>query len=407
MQISKRHKELQQSPSSIMVGHGICSLDPYDEKNPNGYLNFGTAENHIMYDLLLPELNKPLCLNKTHLPYNSLHGRQDTTEALAKFLELFLNVKPLNFENMILQTGLSAVCESLSFCMMDEGDYIMIPTPYYPGFDHDFTKRFKGQILRVPLSKDHNYAHNILAFKKAFDGCPEKKRIKAVLITHPHNPTAEIISEQFFEEISQFCLDNNLQLLSDEIYALSTFPKKNHQSLYQYAKNKGVNAHLMYGLAKDFAMAGFKVGVFYSEDEQITAAMRELSYFHPVSTPTQQLITHFFSNTKFISSYTETLSKRLSDIHQKLTRELNEFNFLPAQAGLFMLLDLSAYCPSKEAELKLFHTLLNDYKINMTPGSELGLTDYGFFRVCFAHENNAINEFISRLKRFQQTCGSN
>ena len=398
MTISNRAKKLKTTPSAIMQGHMTCASDPFSENNETGYLNYGTAENYLVNDLLLPKLNEKIEIQKEHIQYNVLYGMEDVRFVVANFLEKYLNIKDVNPENIIIQTGVSAICESLSFAMFDEGDTILVPTPYYSGFDYDFTKRFNCRFLKVSLSPEDEFKYSSSIIKKNLE--KSDATVKAILVTHPNNPTGEILSEEVMDELIELCNEYDLDLISDEIYALSTFENKKHISLYQKAKDKGVRCHLLYGMAKDFALAGMKVGFYYSEDEELLESMKSLSYFHPVSTQTQLLIKNLLSDDSFLSNFIKTNNKRLNNIAVKLRRELSEFRFLESNAGLFQLLDLSQYCKTQEDEELIFNILLNDYKINLSPGSSLGLEKPGYFRVCFAKSESETTEFIKRMKSF-------
>ncbi len=400
MSLSKRAKSLQTNPSPIMVGHEKCSESPYSFQNPKGYLNFGTAENHLLDELLLPKLNQTPLLKQEHIQYNCLYGIEEVRKSVCSFLTTYLNISNLNFENLVIQTGVSAICESLSFALFDEDDIIMIPAPYYTGFDHDFTKRFKCKFLKVQLNPEDNFVHNIDSFQKAYDQYPQKEKIKAVLITHPHNPTGEVLSRSFMQAICDFSLTNDLELISDEIYALSFHTNENHTSLYEIAKNQNVKAHLLYGMAKDFALGGLKVGFFYSEDQELLSSMKNLSYFHPVSTQTQLLVANILSDSKFINELKEFNNSKLQEIPLILESQLPQYKFLPTQAGLFTVLDLSDIVTSFEQEIALFNKFLDYIKINMTPGHALGLDRPGYFRVCFAQPKEVILEFIVRMRLF-------
>ncbi len=310
-----------------MEGHGVCASDPFTESNNEGYLNYGTAENHIMYDYLLPKINEPVTVDATYLPYNPLHGRPEVKQTVANFFEKYLNLKDVNPENIVIQTGVSAICESMSFAMFDSEDIIMMPTPYYIGFDHDFLKRFNCKFLRVPLDKTQGFPHDIKAFKTAYKNSPAKNKIKAVLICHPHNPTGEVISESFFKDITDFCLENDIELISDEIYALSNRSGDTHSSLYQYAVDKKVKAHFLYGMAKDFGLAGFKIGFYYSNNQVVAQALQNLCYFHPVSSHTQAILNNLLRDQTFLDKYIPCFQKRLLDIQARITSELVNLNF--------------------------------------------------------------------------------
>lgn len=402
MSLSHRARRLQSSPSAIMVGHMTCAEDPYSLSNPKGYLNFGTAENHLMSDLLLPKLNEPTIIEKEHIQYNALYGMEDIRTIITNFFENYLNLKNLNPDNLVIQTGVSAICESLSFALFDEGDKILIPTPYYTGFDHDFTKRFGCQFEPVHLKAENNFRHDIENFKQAFTGSSEKESIKAVLLTHPHNPTGEVLTESLMDEIILFCQDNNLELISDEIYALSIHDGRKHISLYQKAKNAGIKTHFLYGMAKDFCLAGLKVGFFYTDDQELLGSMQNLSYFHPVSTQTQILIGNLLNDHNFLNRYIPQNQKRLAEIPHLLNSQLPMFDFLPTNAGLFTLLDLTQYCKTFEQEDEYFKKFLNYIKVNMTPGMALGLDKPGYFRVCFGRTKEEILEFIIRMRKFHE-----
>lgn len=399
MSVSTRASKLLSSPSAIMIGHSICANNPYSSNNPQGHLNFGTAENHLMHDKLLPKLNEAISLSDKHIHYNQLNGMEDVREVVALFLENYLNLKKVNANNIVIQTGVSAICESLSFSMFDEDDIILIAAPYYTGFNDDFTKRFGCRFLPVNLNPDNDFLHDISIFIDAYNNCSEKNKIKAVLITHPHNPSGEILREDFMDDLIQMCGDYELELLSDEIYALSNHDSSPHISLYQKAIDQNIKAHLLYGMAKDFSLAGLKVGFYYSEDDDLLDVMRSVSYFHPVSTQTQLLVKNILSDDTFLKEYIPENQRRLRELSLVITTQLSQFKFIPTESGLFMLLDLREHCKSFEQEREIFDTLLNVVKINLTPGQDLGLVEPGFFRVCFAKSKRDVLEFIVRMKK--------
>jgi aspartate/methionine/tyrosine aminotransferase len=401
MTLSRRAKLLQDKPSAIMVGHSVCAENPYSANNPSGHLNFGTAENHLMNDVLLPKINQTQLLEAEHIQYCQLHGIDDVRFTIARFLETYIKLKNVNHENVVIQAGVSAICESISFAMFDQDDEIMIPTPYYTGFDHDFTKRFGCKFLNVDLDPKNDFLHQIEAFKMTYEKSKNKDRIKAILITHPNNPTGEILREEFMDDLIDFCKEKKLELISDEIYALSNHDSSIHISLYQKAIDAGLPAHFLYGMAKDFSLAGLKVGFYYSQDTELLESMKNLAYFHPVSSQTQLLVKSILSDDIFLKNYIPQNQLKLREVATVVMSQLPMFKFIPTESGLFMLLDLSDKCKSFEEESEIFNTLLTYVKINLTPGKELGLSTPGFFRVCFARPKRDVLEFIVRMRKLK------
>lgn len=399
MTLSKRAQELVGSPSVIVESHKLCATDPFDSgENPQGYLNFGTAENHLMTKELLAKINSPLQLSKEHIQYNQLHGSEELQLAFSNFVKSYLKIPDLDATKVSVQTGLSAVCECLSFALFDEDDYLMIPTPYYSGFDFDFRKRFKVNFLEVELDAEKNFTHELEAFEKTLKSFDKKHKVKAILLTHPHNPTGEILSSNFIEGIVSFAKEHSLQIISDEIYALSTHKCEVHESLYLKAQKAGVKSHLLYGMAKDFSLAGLKVGFHYCEDEELTKIIQALSYFHPVSSQTCSLVTSLLDDKDFLESFIPLNQKRLSEAKSFFKDSLTNFKFLPCEAGLFLIWDATHLCKSFQDEKDLQQKLLNTYKVNVLKGADLGLRSPGYFRICFAREKTEVNELSKRLK---------
>ena len=393
--ISKRASLLAGNPSAIVRGHLACLENPFSSNNPAGFVNFGIAENHMMSDLLIPALSKPVKLEEDHIQYCDLRGLDSTRTIMANFFEEYLGIPEMDPEKLIINSGVSSLCESLSFSLFDEGDQILIPAPYYTGFEHDFTKRFKCEFIPVQLDPENRFLHEITPFK---DALKAYRNIKGILLTHPHNPTGEILDESFQNEIIAFSKEHDLHLICDEIYALSQHKEVNHKSLYQKARKAGAKAHFLYGMAKDFFLAGFKLGFFYSDFDEVSQAVSASSYFYPVASVTQLHLENLISNKDFLQKYLKSNRERLTSAKNHLLNELSEFKFIYDEAAMFMLLDLSHKCQNLEDEPKVFNTLMQKYGINITPGLEQGLNIPGYFRVCYAREKSQRDEFIKRMK---------
>lgn len=399
MKVSERAKKLLGSPSVIVESHKVCASDPYNaETNLKGYLNFGTAENHLMTREITKKINTPLNLNIDHIQYGQLHGSDRLLESSASFFNNYLNTTSLVPENFTVQGGLSAVCEALSFCLFDEGDYLMIPTPYYSGFDFDFKFRFQVNFLEVDLDSSTSFTHEISPFESAYNSFKEKNKIKAILLTHPNNPTGEILSKKFIEDVVAFAKENSITIITDEIYALSTHKKEKHHSIFETAKDAGVNCHLLYGMAKDFSLAGFKVGFHYTDDLIARDMMQALSYFSPVSSQTGELVANILSDTEFLNDFIPLNQSRISETKELFLENLPQLDFIIGKAGLFVLLDMSKKCSSFDDEKKLHLKFLNHYKVNFLSGVDLGLKKPGYFRICFTRSRQEIEELGKRLK---------
>ncbi|MCB0390850.1 MAG: pyridoxal phosphate-dependent aminotransferase [Bdellovibrionales bacterium] len=400
--LSPRIKCLMQEASPIMQGHLTCATDPFTKENPNGYLNFGIAENHLMSDWTVEFVNKGDIVQAEDLQYFELSGLKDLREVIVNFFESYLHTPRLNPNNVVVMNGLSSVCEAISYTMFSKGDFVMMPSPYYSGFDFDFKKRFGVEFLNVPLKPENHFKHSIEDFICSYEKFEFKSKVKAILITHPHNPTGEVINKVFLRQIIEFAKEKKLEIITDEIYALTNFTKMPHNSLLAMAGDYKEHVHLLYGLAKDFTLAGMKVGIFYSENKDLVQAMKLLSYFHCTSSLTQRFTQRLLADHNYITKFMNENNQRLLAIKNKIKTELPSLKIIDGDSGLFFLVDLSSFLtePTFDAEKKLYRELLDKYKIFLTSGGDMSMSIPGYFRLCFSKKIDEVNELIIRLKKF-------
>ncbi len=400
--LSQRALDLQTQTSSIMNGHLLCATDPFSSTNQNGYLNFGIAENHLMNDWMLPYVNGQISIQAEDLQYFDLSGLKELKIAAKSFFSRHMGLNSLQPDNFVFMNGLSSVCECLSFSLFNSGDYMMIASPYYTGFEFDFQKRFGVNFLKVPLKIEADFQHQIEPFIEVYENFVDKHKIKAVIITHPHNPTGEIISLDFLKSIVEFARQRNLEIIADEIYALTNMSGEKFVSLLTLAGDYSHHVHWLYGLAKDFTLAGFKVGIFYSSNSQIVESMKLLSYFHCISSLNQRFCQKLFLDTKFVMDFITENNRRLKTTKSILLEALPKMRYYSGGSGLFFLIDLSPFLEDLtfSSEKILTQKLLSKYRIFFTPGKDLGMSRPGFYRLCFARDEKSIEELINRLQKF-------
>ena len=108
-------------------------------------------------------------------------------------------------------------------------------------------------------------------------------------------------------------------------------------------------------------------------------------------------------NTRLQEKYNKEITKNLRDkFKYKNNLEIPKLKKITPHAGIFFLADFRDHLKDKsfEAEEKLFHYFIKELGINMTPGRELGLSEPGYFRICYAKKSDELDEFIRRMNQF-------
>ncbi|MFW6347638.1 MAG: aminotransferase class I/II-fold pyridoxal phosphate-dependent enzyme [Cyclonatronaceae bacterium] len=410
MYISKRGVRLTETPQPLVRAHFKCAEDPWHEtSNPQGYINLGTAENHLLYDLIGPRLNQGGFIGEHHTHYGPLHGLEEFRQALARFLGNTTGVN-MTASEIAAGSGASAMLDMMMYAMCEPGDGVLIPAPYYAGFDHDLKTRVQVEPIPAMTKPQEGFKLTRKVLQEALLMAGRRQiKVRALLLANPNNPLGITYDEETLRMLVGFAREHGLELISDELYARSVFGKETpFTSLIKVAEEAGLNAHLVYGFAKDFGLSGFKTGVLYTKNAKLMEAVQQLAYFMPVSNATQALLTTLLDDEEFIERFGRENQQRLAHASACLDTALSEHNISahPRNAGFFAWLDLSPYLSQQDedAEMQLYEHLLEKARVNITPGQFFHSPKPGWFRLCYGRPDELIRLSVKRLAAALQTA---
>jgi len=131
-ELSTRAKRLVAEPSPLVTAHFEAAADTYHPvDNPTGYVNLGTAENHLVWDLLEPVVRTPRPLVASDVNYHHLYGMIALRTAVADFLGR-VHGASVSADDLVMVSGASAALDILAYALCEPGDGILLPTPYSP-----------------------------------------------------------------------------------------------------------------------------------------------------------------------------------------------------------------------------------------------------------------------------------
>ena len=235
--LSSRAKLWESDPKDVSYGYSqIMSYgDVYDEQeNPTGALCMAIAENKLVGEMLLSKLNEfhkqGGGYTQEACNYTAPSGLPAVKSSVAEFLSnfIFKGADRIVPDNIVLGSGCVAMLHQLAYLLFEVGDQVMVPTPYYPAFVKDFKALGNVDILDVGCSVDANddldLSLTAAALETAYNSGREGgKSVKALLLTHPANPTGRCYSSEELQIAASFCNSKEIHLIMDEIYANSVF----------------------------------------------------------------------------------------------------------------------------------------------------------------------------------------
>ncbi|KAH0465608.1 hypothetical protein IEQ34_005711 [Dendrobium chrysotoxum] len=296
-----------------------------------------------------------------------------------------------NPAQIILTAGATPAIEALSFCLADPGNAFLVPSPYYPGFDRDIKLRTGIELIPVHCRSSNNFSLSIAALEREYKQAKKRGiKVRAVLLSNPSNPVGNILHRETLYDLLSFVTDKNLHLISDEVYAGSTYGSEEFASIAELL-DTGVfdnsRVHIIYGLSKDLSLSGFRVGAIYSYNENVIAAVSKLTRFCGISLPTQHLLVSMLSDTKFIEEYLKVNRERLAQMYALFVEGLKHLGVecFKSSGGFYCWVDMSKFLKSYsvKGELELWENILNVAKVVVTPGASCHCIEPGWFRCCF------------------------
>jgi 1-aminocyclopropane-1-carboxylate synthase len=269
--------------------------------------------------------------------------------------------------------------------------------------------RTKVQLIPVHCDSSNNFKITREALEVAYNKAQKDNiNIKGLIITNPSNPLGTTLDKDTLRSLISFINEKTIHLVCDEIYAATVFTSPTYVSVSEVIQEMNCNLdliHIIYSLSKDLGFPGFRVGIIYSYNDQVVNCGRKMSSFGLVSSQTQHMLASMLSDEKFVDKFLLESSRRLSKRHEKFTKGLEEVEIsrFPSNAGLFCWMNLKSLLKEVtiEEELKLWRVIINEVKLNVSPGSSFNCSEVGWFRVCFANiDDETVEVALKRIRDF-------
>ncbi|OWF56070.1 probable inactive 1-aminocyclopropane-1-carboxylate synthase-like protein 2 [Mizuhopecten yessoensis] len=410
--LSKRAQETSKN-DFLLINFLKTMSSSYDEAtNPQGYVNLGTSENKICEDIWLEKITE-ISESADHvtadiLYYYEYHGMSRVRKTFSKFIEdRFKSKMKIQEEKIILLSGVATTINALAFTLADVGDVFLCPTPAYTRLKYDMLDIGGVDIYEVPMFDDESSDDPCKMRSDVLESYLLKAKqrgltVRGVILTSPSNPTGKVYTKQELADLMEFCKREDLHVIFDEIYALSTQGQGCFTSVLSMTIPDPDKTHFIWGLSKDFGLSGFRCGVVYSHDVRVINYLQKMATFCSIPAPTQLLINDILSDTEWIDkTYFPTYYTRAKENHKLVKDVLDDFKIptsYSCENVIFFWMDLSQFLNerTKEEEIKLFNKFM-DTGLYICPGTELLCPIPGWFRLTYTYPKRDVEEGIRRF----------
>ena len=218
---------------------------------------------------------------------------------------------------------------------------------------------------------------------------------KVLLLNFPTNPTGAVLRGAELDALARVCVEKNLQVISDEIYAELTYEGR-HESI---VSRPGMRERtiLLHGLSKAFAMTGFRIGYACAPAPLVEAMMKIHQYsILCAPTPSQEAAVEALKEADTITEEARSTYRIRRDF---LSRRLQEAGLpsVRAEGAFYLFVDVRGTgLTSREFALQL----LEEEKVAVVPGDAFGPGGEGFVRCSYATSLERLEAAADRIQRF-------
>ncbi|KAM6512336.1 hypothetical protein FSOLCH5_010051 [Fusarium solani] len=420
MTLSNRALEAEEGSKGMVIWDVITNL--WEQSNPDGIVSLGVAENTLMHDVLKKHIHDNIALSNLAFTYgDGTTGTKRAKQAVARFLTKQLKpFRAIEPAHISMTNGCSAAIEHLSWAISDPGDAILLGQPYYGTFIPDLTCRFGAKLLPVPFDEVDPLGDDAVAKYEEVIVDAQKKglKVKGLVISHPHNPLGRCYSRSVLIGLMKLCQKYQVHFISDEIYALSTWPNTVDTNPPPVPFESALTidttgvidpslVHVLWGMSKDFGANGIRVGALISQaNPSLHTALVAVGLYSSVSSISDHVTINLLEDDAFVESYMAENRKKLATQYERAVSwaKKNNITYAPGvNAAFFLWVDLGkAYkarhtVEEKEDITALVMKELLEKKVFLASGEAFGSEKPGWFRIVFSHPDEYLDMGLERV----------
>lgn len=300
----------------------------------------------------------------------------------------------LSKDEMVCVQGSQEALSELWLSVVDEGDIVLVPDPYYPVFA-DGPKIAGAKVVSMPLKEENDY---LIDFDEIN---PEiAKEAKAMLVSYPNNPTCAVAPDSFYEKLIAFAKKYDLFVLHDNAYSELVFDGKVGKSFLAYEGAKDVGVELN-SFSKTFGIAGARLGVCVGNKDVIDSfKMLKSNMDYGIFLPIQ------YAGMEALINAQDSIKETCKAYERR--RDLVSEEFL--KAGWYVpkspaTMFAWAKIPDKyETSMDFVKDLLNKTGIVVTPGQAFGKEGDRYVRLALVEDEENIKEAARRMAQTDIFC---
>ncbi|GGF82333.1 aminotransferase [Paenibacillus albidus] len=345
-------------------------------------------------DFVTPEHVRAVCieaLNRGETMYTPNAGLPKLREEIAGYLHASFELSYDPGHEVLVTVGSSEAVDLALRSFIAPGDEVILPSPSYIAYS-PIGHLNGGVMVEVESSAEEGFKLTAEALLKVIT-----PRSKLLMVNFPNNPTGAVMTYEDWLPIAEIVKQNNLIVISDEIYAELTYDRK-HVSI---ASLPGMleRTIVISGFSKAFAMTGWRVG-YACGGRELIAAMLKIHQYTAMCAPVLGQIAAIESLQNGLE-HKEAMKEIFRQRRELLVEGFRSIG-LPCHQpeGAFYAFPRIAHTGLSSGEFAV--QLLKESGVAAVPGHVFGAGGEGYLRCSYAVSTQKLTEALERMEAFMK-----
>lgn len=337
-------------------------------------------------------------INDGFTKYTPASGIIELKEAVCKKFKEFNNLE-YSTDQIVISNGGKHSLTNIFTVLINPGDEVIIPAPYWLSYP-EIVKLAGGVPVIVTTTKEEKYK---LTAQKLEDAITEKT--KAVILNTPNNPTGMLYTRDELMAIAKVVVEKDIYVVADEMYENLIYGDLEHISIASLGKEIYDRTITCSGLAKSYAMTGWRIG--YTGSSKEIATMMGSVQSHQTSNPNSIAQKAAVEALNGIQDHVEEMNAEFDVRREYMYGKICKMPYVDAiepMGAFYIFVDATevlskSYKGEKVGSVeRMAEILIEDYKTAVVPCADFGFPNH--LRLSYAIAIEQIKKGLKRIDNF-------
>lgn len=360
-------------------------------------IGFGAGEPDFPTPAHIVEAAQKAASEVSNHRYSPTPGLANLREAIAIAATKDDGLEFKSDEVVVTNGGKQAIFNTMA-TLINPGDEVLLQAPYWVTYP-EAVQIFGGKPVVINSDETTNYKINVNDLEKAYTN-----KTKMLIFVSPSNPTGTVYTPQEVKEIGQWAKSKNIWVMTDEIYQHLIYEGSQFSSIVGLVPELKEKCVIVNGVAKTYAMTGWRVGWTIGPKEFTKASINLQSHMTSnVNNIAQQAA---FAALTGPQDILKTMLNAFNNRRKTIVKMLNEINgfICPEPGGAFYVypsvknvLGKTINGKTINSSLDLANIALEEVDVALVPGEAFGTP--GYIRMSYALSDKDLIEGVTRLQK--------